>query len=59
IQYIFSINTPLFFVNQTVEVSDIYAPLAGMGFYFTRFILCTTSGTPVFFISNEGPFWVS
>ena len=59
IQYIFTEESQLMFVNQTVVVSEIYAPLAGSGTQFTRFILCTSEGIPVFFISNEGPWWIS
>ncbi len=57
--YIFSSEAPLIFVNQTIVISDIYAPLAGTGTHFTRFILCFPDGQPVFFISNEGPWWIS
>lgn len=59
IQYVFSEESQLLLVNQSVEVADIYAPLAGSGTQFTRFILCKSSSIPIFFISNEGPWWIS
>ncbi|NPD90051.1 MAG: hypothetical protein HGN29_15160 [Asgard group archaeon] len=59
IDHLFTIRTLLIFVNQTMIISDVYAPLAGYGTQFTRFILCLPDGQPVFFISDEGGWWVS
>ncbi len=59
IQYVFSFYLMYIFINQTVVISDVYAPLAGTGTQFQRFIICEPSGYPLFFISDEGLWWIS
>ncbi len=60
IDHVFSFFLAYIFVNQTVIVSDIYAPLAGTGTQFQRFIVCDpTTGVPLLFISDEGAWWIS
>jgi hypothetical protein len=58
-EYIISESSTLLFVNQTMVISDIYAPLAGTGTEFTRYILCLPDGQPAFFLSDEGAWWIS
>ena len=60
IEHVFSFYLAYVFVNQTVIVSDVYAPLAGTGTQFQRLIVCDpTTGIPLLFMTNEGAWWIS
>jgi len=59
LDYVYNFSIDFICVNQTVEVSDIYAPLAGTGTAFRRIWLCLPSGQPIFFFSDEGSWWIS
>ena len=59
VEYLFNQNETYILVTQFVKISEIYAPLAGTGTTFERQILCLETGQPVFFLSNEGPWWIS
>ena len=59
VDYIYSINSNYILITQHVAITDIYAPLAGTGTEFERQILCLETGQPVFFLSDEGPWWIS
>ncbi len=58
-EYVFSLYPEYIFVNQTVDIGDIYAPLAGTGTYLERIWLCLPTGQPILFFSNEGLWWIS
>ena len=59
VDFLYKNNSTFILITQYVKISDIYAPLAGTGTEFERFILCLETGQPVLFISNEGPWWIS
>ena len=59
VDYVYSINPEYLFVNQTVVISDLFAPLAGTGTSFERTWLCLPTGQPILFFSNEGGWWIS
>jgi len=60
VDHVFSFFLAYIFVNQTVIVSDVYAPLAGTGTQFHRFIVCDpVTGVPLLFMSDEGGWWIS
>ncbi len=59
IDFLYENNSTFILITQFVNISDIYAPLAGTGTEFERYILCLETGQPVLFISNEGPWWIS
>ena len=60
VDHVFSFFLAYILVNQTVIVSDVYAPLAGTGTQFQRLIVCDpVSGSPLLFISDEGFWWIS
>ena len=60
VDHVFSFFLAYILVNQTIIVSDVYAPLAGTGTQFQRFIVCDpVKGIPLLFITDEGSWWIS